>query len=231
LTKNYQRSLVRFSDILVRKTAILLNSPKKKYVEGEFLLLKPGVDEAEFWEYADEDTDCELINGVLIIHSPASEEHEDIFAQLIGIFRFYFGKTAKGKAYGSRFVMKLSKDWQPEPDILLLSTGSLDRVMKTHVEGPADVVVEILSKATRDLDLTQKLPKYLTAGVSEVWIVDPEKHEIEIHTPETKKGWKGSGEELVSSTIFPDLKIKTKWIWDRDRYTIDKILTEIGRNL
>ena len=54
-----------------------------KEIEGPFILFKQNTTEQEFWEFADEDVDCELINGVLVIHSPANDEHEDIFARTI----------------------------------------------------------------------------------------------------------------------------------------------------
>ncbi len=62
---------------------MLLKFGEEKYIEKEYLILQPDVSEEEFWEYANEDTNCELINGVLIIHPPASEVHESIFKYLL----------------------------------------------------------------------------------------------------------------------------------------------------
>jgi Uma2 family endonuclease len=46
------------------------------------------------------------------------------------------------------------------------------------------VVFEILSPTSRRRDRRVKAPLYLSAGVREVWLVDPEERRVEIVTPE-----------------------------------------------
>ena len=65
---------------------ILLKFQEERIFEKEYIILQPDITEEEFWTFANEDTHCELIDGVLVIHSPASEEHEDIFCHLLTIF-------------------------------------------------------------------------------------------------------------------------------------------------
>ncbi|MHA1168247.1 MAG: Uma2 family endonuclease, partial [Candidatus Hodarchaeales archaeon] len=154
--------------------AILLKFPEKILIEGEYVLLKPGVTEEEFWEISNEDSNFELLDGVLVIHSPASKEHEDIFSYLNALIRFYLEANALGQVYGSRLVMRLSKKWNPEPDLFIITPENYSNMKKSFFDGPADIVIEILSMATREIDLSKKLPKYLEAGVKEVWIIDPE---------------------------------------------------------
>jgi hypothetical protein len=55
----------------------------EKTLKPPFLLMKPGVSEEEFFEFATEDISCELIDGMLMIHSPASIQHERIFKFLL----------------------------------------------------------------------------------------------------------------------------------------------------
>ena len=208
--------------------AILLQFPKDVILEGDYIIMKPGVSEEEFWGLANEDSDYELIDGVLIIHSPASEEHEDIFAHLTSILRFYLQEYKLGKLYGSRFVMRLSPKWNPEPDIMIITPPNYNRIGKTRLEGPADIVIEILSKATKETDMTKKLPKYLEAGVQEVWIIDPEEKEIKIITSQEELTWKGTqSEEFLTSKVLKDLKLQVKWIWDREKYPSNEILKQL----
>jgi len=51
----------------------------KKVIEPPYFVHKFGVSEEEYEEFKDEDTKAELFDGTLIIHSPASIRHEDIF--------------------------------------------------------------------------------------------------------------------------------------------------------
>jgi len=204
---------------------ILLKFGEEKLIDKEYLILQPDVSEEEFWEYANEDTNCELINGVLIIHSPASEVHESIFKYLLTFFNIFLGKTGKGRVYGSRFVMRLAPKWNPEPDLMIVLPKNYSRIQKNMLEGPAEMVIEILSKATKDIDVNKKVPKFLDSGVQEVWIIDPEEKSITIHTPGDKRIYNDpQSEEPILSSIFGTLPLKIKWIWNREEFPVHDII-------
>mgnify|MGYP006289565991 CR=1 FL=1 len=204
---------------------LLLRYPKNLKIEGEYIILKPDVSEDEFWEISDEDSNFELINGVLLIHSPASEEHEDIFRYLQTILSIFLEKTSKGRIYGSRFVMRLSKKWNPEPDLIIITPENYQNIKPNHYEGPADIAIEILSKSTKEVDLEKKVPKYLESGVKEVWIIDPEDRKIFIHFPEKIIEYADpEAEQMIESNILKELPLEVRWIWNREKYpTIDII--------
>ena len=82
---------------------VILDLPHHIHLKGEYLVLKPSVTEDQYWALANEDTNFELIDGVLVIHSPASTEHEEIFGRLLNILSFYLGESQLGKVFGSRF--------------------------------------------------------------------------------------------------------------------------------
>ncbi len=204
---------------------VLLKFGEEKLIDKEYIILQPDVTEAEFWEYANEDMNCELINGVLVIHSPAPELHESIFKYLLTFFNIYLEKTGKGKVYGSRFVMRLSPKWNPEPDLMIILPNNYSRIQKNMVDGPADIVIEILSKTTKEIDLTKKLPKFLESGVQEVWMIDPEEKLITIYTPAEKRIYTESqSKEFIVSPVLGQLTLKIKWIWNRDEFPVYKIL-------
>ncbi|MHA1652326.1 MAG: Uma2 family endonuclease [Candidatus Helarchaeota archaeon] len=81
----------------------------KKVLEPPFLLMKPGVSEEEFFKFATEDISCELIDGMLMIHSPASIQHERIFQFLLILLNRFLQKTKGGEVLGSRVVMRRFK--------------------------------------------------------------------------------------------------------------------------
>ncbi|HKZ42857.1 MAG TPA: Uma2 family endonuclease [Candidatus Hodarchaeales archaeon] len=207
--------------------AVLLKSHKEVVIEGDYILFKPDVTEEEFWKIADEDSNYELIDGALVIHSPASEEHEDIFRHLTAIIGFYLQETGFGRLYGSRLVMRLSPTWNPEPDIIIIKPEKYKNVSATRLEGPADMVVEILSKATKETDLTKKLPKYLQSGVTEVWIIDPFVNRLTVYTKEQVTEYDVPASTKITSTAFPSLPIKAEWILDRKKHPSNEIIKEM----
>jgi len=207
----------------------ILDVPSKLNLKGDdYLLMKFNVSEEEFWEIANEDSNFELINGVLIIHSPASTEHEELFGYLNFVLRYYTEQTEKGKVFGSRLVMRLSEKWNPEPDLMVILPEHYDRIKKTRIQGPADLVIEILSPTTRELDLTKKLPHFRQAGVGEIWIIDPKSQELTIYWEKEEKKWsKENADSYIESDILPDLKFKPIWMWEREKYPSSKVIEDI----
>lgn len=207
----------------------ILDFPAKLDLRGDdYLLIRPRISEAEFWEIANEDLDVELIDGVLAIHSPASTEHEDICSYLHKIISFYLEETGKGRLFGSRLVMRLSPKWNPEPDVMVIVPEHYDRIQPTRIEGPADLVIEILSDATRDMDLNKKLPHYLEVGVQEVWIVDPSRQEFQVVWVNTKEMWRlgdeGDQSRPLRSKVLPSLKFHPSWLWNREKFPANEII-------
>jgi Uma2 family endonuclease len=181
-------------------------------------------------EYANEDIACELLEGILVIHSPASYLHENIFGFLFTLLKLYGTKNALGKPVGSRFMMKLTPNWTPEPDIMFLTEQDQERLQETYLSGPASVVFEILSKATRKDDIEKKTPQYLDSGVKEVWLIDPENELIQLYWPEAEsisysEGW-------IKSKVISNFKVRIEWIWDPNMISemdaLNEIVTEIN---
>jgi Uma2 family endonuclease len=69
-----------------------------------------------------------------------------------------------------------------EPDLLVILPGSRAIGGGRGVEGPPDLVIEVLSPSNRDHDLLTKRALYGRAGVREYWIVDPEARTVEVLT-------------------------------------------------
>ena len=207
---------------------VLLKFGEEKILEGEYVIFQPDVSEEVFWEYVNEDSNSELINGVLVIHSPASEEHEDIFSYLNALFRLYLEKNNAGKIYGSRFVMKLSKKWNPEPDLFIVLPNNYSNIKYNYYEGPADLVIEILSKSTRELDLEKKLPEFLRVGVKEVWIIDSQNKELSIFHKNDNQVYKNyKSDEIVKSQVLPKFKFKIKWLWFRKEFPVIQVFQDL----
>lgn len=200
----------------------------EKVLESPFTIFKRNVSEDEFWSFADEDIKCELVDGVLIIHSPADQDHEGIFSLLISLFRYYLVNTGFGKVFGSRFVMRLSEKWNPEPDLLVILGDKLKNLEHGRLRGPADLVVEILSDSTRKTDLEAKIPHYIDEGVGEAWVIDPENRTITLR-------WKGGeraysdpeSTEVVASRVLPGMRLRVQWIWKRDPHPSSDDLREL----
>lgn len=185
-----------------------------KPIFGDYKILISNVTFERFLEFSTEDLSCELMDGVLIINSPAAYQHETIFRFLLTYLDQLGLKYNVGRALGSRFVVKLDEKWGLEPDILFIRPENEKKIKSTYFEGAPDLVVEILSPSTRKDDLTKKLSKYQQFYVPEVWIVDPEEKTLTIFTPDGQKAKYYSGHSDVRSITIPEIRLNLLWLWD-----------------
>ncbi len=181
-------------------------------VHEPFSLYLPDKTFADLLEFANEDVSCEVLDGVLVIKSPASFIHESIFGFLFTVLKLYIRKHQLGITLGSRFTLKLVDNWGLEPDIMFLTPKDQERLRETYLDGPATTVFEILSKSNRKEDVEKKIPQYLQYGVQEVGLIDPTAKALKILWPggcvsEGEKGW-------VISRAIPGFRIKTAWLWE-----------------
>jgi Uma2 family endonuclease len=69
-----------------------------------------------------------------------------------------------------------------QPDLLALLPGSRATTSRRGVEGPPDLIVEVISPSNRDHDELTKRALYGRAGIREYWLVDPDARTLEILT-------------------------------------------------
>jgi len=187
-----------------------------RVLESPYLIRKYGVTEEEYDQLTDEDTKAELLDGVLIIHSPASTRHETLFMFLISIMNMYVETKGLGRVLGSRQTIHLAYCRKFEPDILFLKAENLKRLGEAQIEGPADVVMEIISENTRDYDLREKRRVYQESGIPEIWFIDEERRRIEVDRKieegyETEVVTSGRVESGVISGFF----VEAEWLWEK----------------
>jgi Uma2 family endonuclease len=183
-------------------------------VEPPFLLVKPNVTEEEFYRDATEDTNWEYLDGRLIMHSPASDRHEDCFGFLVMLLRGYLDVRGGAVVRGSRYPMRLDERWSPEPDLLVVRNERRHLLTKTRLEGPADFVIEIASDSDPRLDVREKLPRYREAGIDEIWLINAFEQSVlaEVRRPDGYASERLASGRL-SSQVVPGFWIEVGWLW------------------
>jgi Uma2 family endonuclease len=183
-------------------------------VTPPFLLVKPFATEEEFYRDSTEDTNWELLDGRLFMHSPASDRHEDLFGFLSTLLRGYLDERGGAVARGSRYPMRLDERWSPEPDLLVVRDEHRHRLTRTRLEGPADFVVEIASDSDPRLDAREKLPRYREAGMDEIWLVNPFERIVlaEVKIPIGYASERMAAGRLTSRVV-PGFWIDVAWLW------------------
>ena len=114
----------------------------------------------------------ELIDGEVVVIPPSGGEAS--LAQTSVVHRLSAWLEApggSGRVLTDVFV-RLG-DGYLAPDAAWWSADRAPRIGPGAVDSVPDLVVEVLSPATRENDLGPKRDRYLRAGVREVWLVDP----------------------------------------------------------
>jgi len=134
----------------------------------------------DYRQLPDDGRRYEVIEGELVMAPSPARKHQEIIVNLGLALGFFIKSHSLGKFYFAPFDVLLSEYTVVQPDILFISNERLSVLTEENVQGAPDLIVEILSPATRERDLGIKKKIYARFGVREYWIVDPEKETIEI---------------------------------------------------
>jgi Uma2 family endonuclease len=171
----------------------------------------------EFLDRADEDIRAEWVDGMVISMSPASTLHQDLLGFVSSILRNFVEEHDLGKILTAPFQMKLeSRPSGREPDLLFIRKENLSSLKETFLDGPADLVIEIISPESRGRDRGDKFYEYEQAGVAEYWLLDSERKQEEFY--QIKDGFYQL--VLPENFIYHSRSIEGLWLdirWLRQR--------------
>jgi Uma2 family endonuclease len=197
-------------------------------VDLPFTVRVPDVTEEMFHEFVDEDTRAELLDGVMIVHSPASGRHDDIAGFLRTLARCYAEDRGAGRVYGPDYLAHVATCRLVAPDGFFLELPRVPVPVTVQFEGCPDWVIEVLSPSNRDEDLEEKRPAYREAGVRELWLVDPQQERVIV---DRRRGRRyvtttiSSGR--VTSAVLQGFWIEAAWLWAEPLPNIMTCLREI----
>jgi Uma2 family endonuclease len=116
----------------------------------------------------------ELIDGVLFVTPVPMMDHQDISSNIVFALEQHVRQENLGKVRAAPTGVRFAPDTLVVPDACFVSRDRLEIIGEKPIDGPPDLVVEILSPGTRRRDLTSKRDLYARFNVREYWIVDPD---------------------------------------------------------
>ena len=121
----------------------------------------------------------ELLEGDLLVSPSPNRRHQRIVSNLDRLFG-RLEVQGLGEGYVAPFDVVFDRHTVFEPDVMFIRTERLGIVGERNVSGAPDLVVEVLSESTRDMDLGPKLRAYGRHGVGEYWVVDPDANTVQV---------------------------------------------------
>jgi Uma2 family endonuclease len=180
-------------------------------------LLRPTMSYEEFLAWAKNDIHAEWIEGKVLLMSPTSSRHQDIVVFLITLLNLYISTRNLGKVYTAPYQMRLHQPPRGrEPDVLFVAQANLGQITKQYLDGPADLVVEVISPESSGRDRGDKFYEYEMAGVREYWLIDPQREQVEFYQLDNQGRYSlslGGHIGEYSSVVIPGLTLDVTWLW------------------
>jgi Uma2 family endonuclease len=115
----------------------------------------------------------QLVEGDLIMSPSPNRFHQRIVWNLSQLFGRHIAAHPVGEVCLAPFDVYLSEHDVVQPDVLFVARENLGIIAEDGIHGAPDLVIEVLSPATAQLDKKTKRRVYARAGVKEMWLVDP----------------------------------------------------------
>ena len=123
----------------------------------------------------------QLIGGSLVMTPAPEVYHQEISGKIEFKLREFVMTNDIGKVYDAPIDVRLGDTDVYQPDIIFIRHQNENIIGRKEIEGPPDLIIEILSPATAYYDLREKYRVYEKCGVSEYWIVDPKQKKVEVY--------------------------------------------------
>ncbi|MBQ8232482.1 MAG: Uma2 family endonuclease [Lachnospiraceae bacterium] len=161
-------------------------SPKKVHMVSDtavrYQAKRQGDYTLEDYYQLPEDKRAELIDGWIYDMSAPTSAHQ-LIVNFISAKLFQYVTSHNGNCIPITSPIDVQLDCDDrtmiQPDIVVVCDR--DKIINRCIYGAPDLIIEVLSPATRKRDTVIKLSKYLHAGVREYWIIDPDKKIILVY--------------------------------------------------
>ena len=163
---------------------------------------------------------CQLINGEVFMMASPSVEHQAMLMEL----SMQFGNWHRGKpcqVFAGPLDVRLfpendfSDDTVVQPDLLVVCDRN--KLGKGSVNGPPDLIVEIVSPSNTNHEMFLKFQNYLESGVREYWVIDPKTKKIQVHIYQSGHYLSTIYKEnaRIPVTVLPGLDIMFDGLWTK----------------
>ncbi|MDR1443679.1 MAG: Uma2 family endonuclease [Treponema sp.] len=161
----------------------------------------------------------EIINGEAFMMSSPTVEHQTLVRKILVKFdAFLEGKPCE--VFPAPLDVRLfpeedkSDDTVVQPDIFVVCDKS--KLSKGSVDGPPDLVIEIVSPSNTQKIMFLKFEAYLNAGVREYWVLDPEEKKVQVHVLREGRYISSAYKKdaVIPVSVLPPFSLDLKTLWD-----------------
>ncbi len=182
------------------------------------------------WAFANR-VRAEWVEGEVIVMAPSNLDHADLNGWIYMLLRQYVEKRDLGRVVFDVFTkLDVPRRQLRIPDVLFISKDRMGIAKETRIEGPPDLVIEIVSPDSPSRDWREKHADYAAAGVREYWILDPLSENVEASVLDERNQYQRISEieGKIHSVAVPGWYLRLAWIWQQPRPLVFDLLGEYG---
>lgn len=169
----------------------------------------------EFLALPEADVTYEFVDGQAVPKVSPKEFHSMLTFALTTLLTRWSKHRGRVRLEWALILKRQAKDWVPVPDVIYISYERLPKSWKRNQACPVipELVIEIISPEQAMKELEDKAKEYLAAGVSRVWIVNPEAMSIKVFYPD------GASQMYtdimpITDTLLPGLDITPRQVFE-----------------
>ncbi len=155
----------------------------------------------------------ELDEGEPVYVSPNSFQQAKVIQRIYGAVELWAKANSRGLVAPDTWF-QFAPGVVRAPDVAFVPRDRVLAIDPKHtLKAIPALVVEVLSPDNSAREMTRKIKQYRDAGVDLIWVVDPEKCEIDIHGPGPLKTLR-RGDFLKDDQVLPGLAISVTEIFE-----------------
>jgi Uma2 family endonuclease len=160
---------------------------------------------------------CELVDKMLVEKVMGFEEGY-LALWLGGLISIYADEHDLGIAAGADATVRLMPGLVRIPDVSFVGWERLPKRKCPNKPIPdlvPHLAVEVLSEGNTEGEIERKLKEYFQAGVELVWLVDPDRRVVDIHTAPDQSTRLTQKDTLDGGTLLPGFQLPLKRLFAR----------------
>ena len=174
--------------------------------------------EREFDAWIQEQTRAEWVDGEVVMMAPANLDHDDVVWWFRSLVTHFVQRRRLGTVHGPEVLVRLQRIRRKRlPDVAFVATGRSATLKAKEIDGPPDLIGEVVSTDSIERDWFEKFDDYERAGVREYWVIDRMSDRVECFKLGAHGTYRATRlrDGRLSSTVLRGFYVRREWLLNR----------------